>query len=92
MLAASFTVAKRYPVYMESLSLAILALKSSGQLFVGTPTSTWRAPWSVNKLHQFDVRIHSLGEDADGELYVLTTAYGIPVGKSGKLWKIVPVK
>ena len=67
-------------------------MKPSGQLFVGTPTSTWRAPWSVNKLHQFDVRIHSLGEDADGELYVLTTAYGIPVGKSGKLWKIVPVK
>ena len=43
-------------------------------------------------MKQLDVRIHSLGEDAEGELYVLTTAHGIPVGKSGKLWKIVPAK
>ena len=30
------------------------------------------------------------GQDADGELYLLTTAQGIPVGRSGKVWKIVP--
>ncbi|MBL6952419.1 MAG: PQQ-dependent sugar dehydrogenase [Alphaproteobacteria bacterium] len=64
----------------------------TGQLFVATPTTVWRAPWSLAKLKQLDVRIHSLGEDADGELYVLTTAQGIPVGQSGKLWKIVPKK
>ena len=67
-------------------------MKPSGQLFVATPSSAWRSPWSIEKMHQFDVRIHSLGEDADGELYVLTTAFGIPVGKSGKLWKVVPAK
>ena len=27
---------------------------------------------------------------AEGELYLLTTAQGIPVGKSGKVWKLVP--
>ena len=67
-------------------------MKPSGQLFVATPSDTWRAQWSIAKLRELDVRIHSLGEDADGELYVLTTALGIPVGKSGKLWKIVPAK
>ncbi|MGC1442803.1 MAG: PQQ-dependent sugar dehydrogenase [Burkholderiaceae bacterium] len=65
-------------------------MKPSGQLFVASPTGSWRAPWQVSKLKQMDVRIHSLGEDASGELYVLTTALGIPVGNSGKLWKIVP--
>ncbi|NQW01942.1 MAG: PQQ-dependent sugar dehydrogenase [Rhodospirillales bacterium] len=65
-------------------------MKPSGQLFAATPSKSWRAPWSIDKLTQLDVRIHSLGEDADGELYVLTTAFGIPVGKSGKLWKLVP--
>jgi len=67
-------------------------MKPSGQLFVGTPSTSWRAQWSLAKMKQLDVRIHSLGEDAEGELYVLTTALGIPVGKSGKLWKIVPAK
>ena len=65
-------------------------MKPSGQLFVATPSTAWRAPWSIAKLKELDVRIHSLGEGADGELYVLTTAYGIPVGQSGKLWKLVP--
>jgi len=64
-------------------------MEPSGQIFVATPPGIWRAPWSIAKLKQLNVRIHSLGEDADGELYVLTTAYGIPVGKTGKLWKIV---
>lgn len=67
-------------------------LKPSVQLFVATPSNEWRAPWGVNRLKQLDVRIHSLAEDADGELYVLTTAHGIPVGKSGKVWKIVPAQ
>jgi glucose/arabinose dehydrogenase len=69
-----------------------MVMKPSGQLFVGTPSNSWRAQWTLTKMKQLDVRIHSLGEDAEGELYVLTTALGIPVGKSGKLWKIVPAK
>jgi glucose/arabinose dehydrogenase len=65
-------------------------MKPSGQLFVGTPSTAWRAPWSLRHLKQLDVRLHSLGEDAAGELYLLTTAQGIPVGNSGKVWKLVP--
>ena len=61
----------------------------SGQIFVATPPAEWRGPWPFQRLIEIDQRVHSLGEDAAGELYVLTTAQGIPVGKSGKVWKIV---
>ena len=64
--------------------------KPSGQVFVATPPASWDALWPIERLIQVDQRLHSLGEDADGELYLLTTALGIPVGDSGKLWKLVP--
>ena len=64
----------------------------SGQIFAATPSTAWRSLWPIQLLKRLDVRIHSLGEDADGELYVMTTAQGIPVGNSGKVWKIVPEK
>ncbi|MFP6699951.1 MAG: PQQ-dependent sugar dehydrogenase [Alphaproteobacteria bacterium] len=64
--------------------------KPSGQLFAATPASKWGALWTVERLHQIDVRLHSLAEDGDGELYLLTTALGIPVGNTGKVWKLVP--
>lgn len=63
--------------------------RPSGQLFVATPQSR-DALWSIERLIEVDQRLHSLGEDADGELYLLTTAHGIPVGHSGKVWKLVP--
>ena len=64
--------------------------KPSGQLFVAMPPAAWRALWPFERLVQVDQRLHSLGEDADGELYLLTTAQGIPVGDTGKVWKLVP--
>ncbi len=64
--------------------------KPSGQVFVATPPASWGALWPLERLIQLDQRLHSLGEDADGELYLLTTARGIPVGNSGKVWKLVP--
>ena len=62
----------------------------SGQLFVASPPSSSGALWPLEPLLQMDVRLHSLGEDADGELYLLTTALGMPVGNTGKVWKLVP--
>ena len=53
-------------------------------------SAAWRALWPFERLVQVDQRLHSLGEDADGELYLLTTAQGIPVGDTGKVWKLVP--
>ena len=61
----------------------------SGQVFVATPPDDWRDLWPLERLIEIDQRIHSLGQDADGELYVLTTAQGIPVGKTGKVWRLV---
>jgi glucose/arabinose dehydrogenase len=64
--------------------------KPSGQIFVATPQAVWKSLWKIKKLHQMNVRLHSLGEDNEGELYLMTTAQGIPVGNSGKIWKLVP--
>lgn len=63
--------------------------KPSGQVFVATPPLSWGALWPFERLMELDQRLHSLGEDSDGELYMLTTALGIPVGNSGKVWKLV---
>lgn len=64
--------------------------RPSGQVFVATPPESWGALWPFERLIEIDQRLHSLGEDADGELYLLSTAQGIPVGNSGKVWKLVP--
>jgi hypothetical protein len=66
--------------------------KPAGQLFAATPSRQWGEMWTVEKLHQLDVRLHSLAEDAMGELYLLTTALGIPVGNTGKVWKLVATR
>ena len=66
--------------------------KPSGQLFLATPPPSWGALWPIERLIQVDQRLHSLGEDADGELYLLTTAQGIPVGNTGKVWKLIPAQ
>ena len=64
--------------------------RPSGQVFVATPPPSWDALWPIEPLIQVDQRLHTLGEDAEGELYLLTTAHGIPVGQTGKIWKLVP--
>jgi len=64
--------------------------KPSGQVFVATPPPSWGALWPMERLIEVDQRLHTLGEDASGELYLLTTAQGIPVGQTGKVWKLVP--
>jgi glucose/arabinose dehydrogenase len=66
--------------------------RPSGQLFVAAPPASWGALWPVERLIQIDQRLHSLGQDAEGELYLLTTARGIPVGNTGKVWKLIPVR
>ena len=57
-----------------------------------TPPASRDALWPMERLIQVDQRLHTLGEDAEGELYLLTTAQGIPVGHTGKVWKLVPAK
>jgi glucose/arabinose dehydrogenase len=66
--------------------------KPSGQVFVATPPASWGSLWPIKRLIEVNQRLHTLGEDAAGELYLLTTAQGIPVGRTGKVWKLVPAK
>ena len=57
-----------------------------------TPPASTNSLWPIERLIQVDQRLHTLGEDAEGELYLLTTAQGIPIGHTGKVWKLVPAK
>ena len=53
--------------------------RPSGQVFVAAPAESWGALSPVAPLHRLDQRLHTLGEDAAGELYLLT-----PPGHSGR--------
>lgn len=62
----------------------------SGQLFVATPPQAWGDLWSLQQLIELETRVLSLGEDAAGELYVLTSEEFGPFGDTGKVYKLVP--
>lgn len=71
---------------------------ADGVLFVATKVSPKGSAWKIEKLtpesHQGPLRftIPAFGEDADGELYVFSNNTSQIIGKSGKVWKIAPVK
>lgn len=50
------------------------------------PGEMW--PWQV--VLELNAYVLGMGEDADGELYVLTTDLTGPMGSTGKVYKIVP--
>jgi 3-mercaptopyruvate sulfurtransferase SseA/glucose/arabinose dehydrogenase len=62
----------------------------SGQIFVATPPQVWGDLWSLQQLLELETRVLSLGEDAAGELYVLTSEEFGPFGDTGKVFKLVP--
>ena len=71
--------------------------KPSGQVFAAGPVKAGEPAagsglWPLHKLATLKERVHSLGEDAEGELYVLTTARGVPIGKTGKVYRIAPAR
>ena len=63
--------------------------KPSGQLLVAVPLEDWRALRPFQKLVSLDQRLHSTGEGTEAEIYLLTIAQGIPIGSTGKVWKLV---
>jgi hypothetical protein len=71
---------------------------ADGVLLVATRISPKGKAWALEPLkpksHEGALRftIPALGEDADGELYVFSNATSQLIGKSGKVWKIVPAK
>ncbi|MEZ4728472.1 MAG: PQQ-dependent sugar dehydrogenase [Caldilineaceae bacterium] len=62
----------------------------SGQIFVATPPQVWGDLWSIQPIAQLETRALSMGEDAAGELYVLTSTEIGPTGNTGKVYKLVP--
>jgi len=60
-----------------------------GQLLMATLTNTPGALWSLAQIAQLDAYVLGFGEDADGELYALTTESTGPTGTTGKVHKIV---
>jgi glucose/arabinose dehydrogenase len=71
---------------------------ADGVLFAATRLAPKGKAWSIEPLkpksHEGALRftIPALGEDADGELYVFSNGTSQLIGKSGKVWKIVPAK
>ena len=65
-------------------------MQPSGQLFVATPPPVWGELWAIEPLLQLDTRIQSMGQDSDGELYLLTNEEVGPLGNTGKVYKLAP--
>jgi hypothetical protein len=62
---------------------------------VADPADAVGAPWRWNRLEVagqpiLDVFVSGMGEDAAGELYVLTRSVLGPSGTSGRVLRIVP--
>ncbi|HYE33730.1 MAG TPA: PQQ-dependent sugar dehydrogenase [Methylomirabilota bacterium] len=69
-----------------------------GVMLLATPPDSANGKWTVKQLalasHEkgtIQGYIVGMGEDADGELYVLTNASNGLVGKTGKVYKLVPM-
>jgi glucose/arabinose dehydrogenase len=67
-------------------------MQPSGQLFVATPPQVWGELWEIEPLLQLETRIQSMGQDGDGELYLLTNEEIGPLGNTGKVYKVVPAE
>lgn len=73
--------------------------EAAGKILVASPAATEGELWEIEtpsiattddgELHAF---VLGLGQDADLELYVLTTQDLGPFGTSGQVWKIIPAR
>lgn len=62
----------------------------SGQLFAAWPSPRHGSPWAFAKLMEIDRRITSVGQGADGEIYVLSNETFGPYGETGEVHRLVP--
>jgi glucose/arabinose dehydrogenase len=68
----------------------------SGRLYAATPVASGQGRWPVRELRvannpdgKLDQFLLGFGQDAQGELYVLTSGRGGPVGSTGRVYKVV---
>ncbi len=73
--------------------------KADGVLYMAKPPSQAGAMWSMEEINvaekqggRIGLFVLSFGQDADNELYVLTTGITGPTGNLDKVYKIVPAK
>jgi len=73
-------------------------IKGDGVLYVATRPASGKGPWSMTHLDlashaqgQLGTYIVAFGEDEEGELYVLTNDSNQLVGKTGKVYRLVPM-
>lgn len=59
-----------------------------GQLFVANPDAAGGL-WAIQRLADLELFVLGFGEDADGEIYVMTTENAGPAGDTGKVHKLV---
>jgi len=59
----------------------------AGAIFAATESDS--GEWSMETIGRADGNVVAFGQDAEGELYVLTNASSGVVGESGKVWKLV---
>jgi glucose/arabinose dehydrogenase len=59
-----------------------------GQLFVANPSGAGEL-WAIERLADLELFVLGFGEDAEGEIYVLTTENAGPAGDTGKVHKLV---
>ena len=62
----------------------------SAQVFVATPPQAVGERWPFQKVLEFEGLAQSMGQDAEGELYILTNNTFGPYGDTGKVYKLVP--
>jgi hypothetical protein len=69
----------------------------NGKILDGVPPAAEGASWTMRRFEiattddgELGVYLLSFGQDADGELYALTSGLPGPAGNTGKVYKLVP--
>ena len=69
--------------------------KGDGKLYLAKPAG--EGLWKMEEIHvanrpggRINEYIRSIGQDDEGELYILTSELGGPAGETGKIYKMVP--
>lgn len=65
--------------------------RGAGKLLLASPPAARGDGWTVRQVSGIASFVLGFGEDAQGELYVLTTDRTGPSGQTGKVYKLAPV-
>jgi mono/diheme cytochrome c family protein len=63
--------------------------RPAGQLLLATPSRQQGELWQVRQLMELESYVLGFGEDAAGEVYVLTTDNTGPTGTTGRVYRVV---